>query len=147
LRAESSFRSLTKSGCRGHAHARRVLDFAAEESDSVLESVSRVHMQLIGAPAPVLQQKFTDYQGLIGFSEFYWPDYSLVGEADGHVKYLDPSYRHGRTLDQVILAEKERADRLRALGLRVARWDWATARNPEALRRRLAAEGLPIRRH
>jgi hypothetical protein len=131
---------------RGHAQAKRVLDFAVAESDSVLESVSRVNMRIIGCPSPVLQQEFTDHRGLIGYSEFYWPEYALVGESDGRMKYLDPAYRHGRTLDELVYAEKVRADRLRAIGLRVARWDWDTACQPEALRRQLAAEGLPVGR-
>jgi hypothetical protein len=128
---------------RTHARVRGVLDFAADEADSVLESVSRFNMRVIGVPRPSLQQRFEDHLGLIGFSEFYWQDHKLVGESDGRMKYLDPAYRKGRTLERVLYDEKVRADRLRSLGLRVSRWDWDTALSPEALRRHLAAEGLP----
>jgi len=128
---------------RTRARVRRVLDFAVEEADSVLESVSRFNMRVIGVPQPTLQHRFDDHLGLIGFSEFYWQDYKLVGESDGRIKYLDPAYRNGRTLERVLYDEKVRADRLGSLGLRVSRWDWDTALSPEALRRHLAAEGLP----
>lgn len=128
---------------RTHARVRAVIDFASEQSDSVLESVSRVNMRVIGVPTPVLQRRFDDHLGLIGWSEFYWPEFSLVGESDGRMKYLDPAYRGGRTLDRVLYDEKVRADRLRAIGERVTRWDWETGLHPAALRRHLAAAGLP----
>jgi hypothetical protein len=130
----------------GSARARKVLASAVDSSDSPLESVSRINMGSLGIPRPVLQQRFEDYRGLIGFSEFYWPEHRLVGEADGRAKYLDPKYRRGRSLEQVLLDEKERADRLRALGLSVTRWGWDIGAHPEALRRHLVAAGLPIGR-
>ena len=131
---------------RTHARVRAVLDFAVGESDSALESVSRFNMRAVGLPKPTLQQRFDDHLGLIGWSEFYWPEFALVGEADGRMKYLDPAYRAGRTLEQVLYDEKVRADRLRAINLRVSRWDWETGLSAEALRRHLVAAGLPTGR-
>lgn len=127
---------------RERARARAAIEFATTQSDSPLESVSRVNMQVIGCPRPVLQQRFDDYRGLIGFSEFYWEAHALVGEADGRSKYTDPRYRNGRTLEQVLLDEKDRADRIRAVGPDVSRWGWRTAMCPDALRRHLSAAGL-----
>jgi hypothetical protein len=68
----------------------------------------------------------------------------MVGEADGDRKYLDESYRSGRTVEQVMIDEKVREDRLRALPLGVSRWRWKTAINPAALRAQLSAAGLPM---
>ena len=127
----------------GSLRARKMIEAAVDSSDSPLESISRFNMGALGLPRPVLQQRFEDYRGLIGFSEFYWPEFKLVGEADGRTKYLDPRYRRGRTLEQVLIEEKVRADRLRALGLGVTRWDWAIGAHREALRRHLVAAGLP----
>jgi hypothetical protein len=129
---------------RGHARARRVIEFGSDRADSPLESVSRVTMRAIGCPRPLLQSRFEDYRGVIGESEFHWPDYALVGESDGRSKYLDPVLRNGRSIEQVLLDEKERGDRLGAIGLRIARWGWSTAQHAEALRRQLAASGLPM---
>ena len=131
---------------RAHARARDAIEFATTRADSPLESVSRVNMRVIGCPRPVLQQRFDDHRGLIGFSEFFWEDAALVGEADGRSKYTDPRFRGGRTLEEVLLDEKERADRIRALGPDVSRWGWSTGLRPEALRRHLAAAGLPMGR-
>ena len=127
----------------GSVRVRRMIEAAVESSDSPLETVSRLNMGALGIPRPMLQQRFDDYRGLIGFSEFYWPEFKLVGEADGRAKYTDPRYRRGRSLEQVLLDEKVRADRLRAIGLEVTRWDWAIGAHREALRRHLVAAGLP----
>ena len=128
----------------GHARGRAAIEFAVTSSDSPLESVSRVNMREIGFSTPELQHRFDDHRGLIGFSEFYWAEYRLVGEADGQSKYTDPKYRRGRLLEQVLLDEKERADRIRALGETVSRWGWSTAISPRALRAHLLAAGLPL---
>jgi hypothetical protein len=129
---------------RGHRRAEEAIAFADGRAASPLESVSRVSMHRIGVPQPDLQTAFADGSGRIGFVDFAWPEYGVVGEADGDAKYLDARFRGGRTADRVVLDEKVREDRLRALGLRVARWRWATACNPGSLGAALAAAGLPI---
>jgi len=131
---------------RAHAKVLRVLEFAVPASDSPLESVSRVNMCVIGCPQPTLQQRFDDHRGLIGFSEFYWREFALVGEADGKAKYTDPRYRRGRSLEQVLLDEKDRADRIRATGTDVSRWGWSIGISPSKLRAHLVAAGLPMGR-
>ncbi|MHB1330333.1 MAG: hypothetical protein ACYC2K_19205 [Gemmatimonadales bacterium] len=128
----------------GHARAKAVIDFGESRADSPLESVSRVNMQLIGCPRPILQDRFSDYLGFIGETDFHWPHFGLVGEADGDRKYLDEAYRSGRTVEQVMIDEKVREDRLRALPLGVSRWRWKTAVNPAALRAKLSDAGLPM---
>lgn len=130
---------------RGFARAREVIDFAVAHSDSVLESVSRVNMELIGFPRPQLQVPFSDHLGFIGYSDFFWPEFSLLGEADGDMKYLDSALRGDKTIEQVLLAQAKRENRLRALGHRVSRWDWATAMSLPLLRSHLLAAGLPLR--
>jgi hypothetical protein len=86
---------------------------------------------------------FVDADGFIGLVDFYWPEFGIVGEADGDMKYLDPAFRAGRTAEQVVLDEKIREDRLRALGLTVVRWRWRTANDANALRSKLVSAGLP----
>lgn len=130
---------------RGYARAGEVIDFAVEHSDSALESVSRVNMELIGFPQPQLQVRFADHRGLIGYGDYFWPEYSLIGESDGDKKYLDPALRGGRSVEEVLLAQTKRENRLRALGYRITRWDWATATSLTLLRAHLLAAGLPLR--
>lgn len=129
---------------KGHRRALKVIEFGVEDADSALETVSRVNMMVIGCPKPRLQTPYSDYQGFIGEVDFDWPEYGVVGEADGAIKYLDPSYRSGRTAEQVLLAEKDRHDRLAALPKRVSRWRWSVGVDASALRARLAQAGLPM---
>ncbi len=129
---------------RAFARTRKVIDFAVTQSDSPLESVSRATMHLIGCPKPRLQTPYYDYRGLVGEVDFDWPEYRIVGETDGAIKYLDHRYRAGRNAEQVVYDEKLRADRLVSLGLRVTRWPWQTAMRPAALRAHLKQAGLPL---
>jgi len=127
----------------GAAKLRRVAAFATTLSDSVRESESRCLIHLAGFPAPVLQQEWRDHDGLVGYSDFWWPDHGLIGEYDGHIKYVKPEFMKGRTLSEVIEDEKRREDRMRALGPRVTRWvttDLTLAR----LTAHLTRAGLPL---
>ncbi|MDQ1552438.1 MAG: hypothetical protein QOD50_1860 [Actinomycetota bacterium] len=132
---------------RAHAKTKAVLQFAETRAETPIESVSRVSMRAIGVPRPVLQLAHYDSQGFIGETDFAWSDFGAVGEADGDQKYLDAAFRSGRTPEQVLLDEKHREDRLRALPRRVARWPWSVAVSPRLLRRRLEALGLPTGYH
>ena len=98
-----------------------------------------------GFPAPALQQRFEDSRGLIGYPDFDWEEYKLLGEFDGHEKYSQRRYLRGQTPADVVVAEKNRESRLRALGYTVVRWEWADLRTPERLIRRLHYAGLPSR--
>jgi len=129
---------------RGHVRARAVVEFGETGAQTPIESASRVSMWEAGAPRPVLQQPFYDHLGLIGDTDFDFPSHGMVGEADGDLKYLDARFRGGRSAEQVVLDEKRREDRLRAIGRRVSRWGWSTAISPAALRRHLHAAGLPL---
>jgi hypothetical protein len=132
---------------RAHARTRAVLAFAETRAESPLESASRVTMRMIGVPRPLLQFAHYDDQGFIGETDFAWPEFRAVAEADGDRKYLDPEFRNGRSAEQVFLDEKRREDRLRALGLRVARWPWQVALSQRLLAERLGGIGLPTGCH
>lgn len=106
---------------------------------------------VMGFPAPELQRCFTDARGTIGRADFYWPGVRLVGEFDGAVNYSKPEFLRGRTPSQVVIDEKLREDRLRALGLGVVRWTWNDLRarvhcGRSSYRRASSREGLPDRR-
>ena len=131
------------------AKRRRVLEVLAladEASESVGESRSRALIHVLGLPAPVLQHCFYDDDGLIGRTDFYWPEQRVIGEFDGDAKYLDDALLGDRNTREAILAEKKREDRLRALGYKVVRWDWKTATNARLLSRKLAAAGITARK-
>ena len=133
---------------RGATRCGIVIDFADAASGSPGESLSRVAMQMLGFPAPCLQAPFSDAQGLIGTVDFWWPDFGVIGEFDGVGKYLRAELRGGRSVAQVVVDEKRREDRLRAVpGVRtVVRWGWSDARSLRGLESGLRAAGLPKRR-
>ncbi|MBD7917756.1 hypothetical protein H9657_05610 [Cellulomonas sp. Sa3CUA2] len=122
-------------GGRGVRAARRVVELVDPASESPGESVSRVRMAELGLPVPVLQHEVRDRQGLVGRVDFWWAEQGVVGEFDGRVKY-------GTGDPEVLWAEKLREDRLRATGLRVARWTWSDAWAGDPMAARLRAAGL-----
>jgi hypothetical protein len=126
----------------GIAKARGILSFADGRSGSAGESCSRVGMRRLGFPAPRLQEAFRDEGGLIGIVDFWWPEFNLIGEFDGLGKYLREEFTGGRTTAEIVLDEKSREDRLRALGLGVVRWDWPVALDLRLLEARLRGAGL-----
>jgi len=111
---------------------RAALAFANPLAESVGESRFRVLMHDLGLPAPVLQVDFEDADGFIGRVDFYFPGYNLVVEFDGLMKYADGSR-------DVLIQEKTREDRLRALGLQIVRTTWADLENPARTGRILRA--------
>jgi hypothetical protein len=119
--------------------------FADGASGSPAESLSRVTMHRLGLPAPVLQHEIFDADGFVARVDFWFPAARAVGEMDGRAKYLDPEMNSGDPA-RVVYEEKLREDRIRATGIRVARWGWAEAGSTTLLGRRLAAVGvLPTR--
>lgn len=128
---------------RGHRRALEVVSLADGRAESPLESISRAVMYQSGMPKPELQRPFADERGSIGLVDFAWPGLRVIGEADGAVKYLDAGMRGGRSAEQVVLDEKLREDRLRALGWRVVRWTWEDARDGTRLAAALTAAGVP----
>jgi hypothetical protein len=120
----SSIAAYSASG-RGCRMAARALSFASPLAESAGESLSRVRMHQAGLPAPVLQHDFVDDAGRwLARLDFWWPWCGVAGEFDGMVKYgrLVPP---GKTVEDVVLAEKRREQCLVDSGVRVVRWTWA----------------------
>jgi hypothetical protein len=132
-------------GRNGHAAASRAIAFGTDRSGSVGESVSRALMHQCGFAAPELQRAFYDDDGLIGYADFYWPEVAVIGEFDGFGKYVREEFTHGRTAAQVVVAEKKREDRLRALGPTITRWGWEDTK-PDRLARKLRTARIPLAR-
>ena len=101
----------------------RSLRLARSGAQSVLETFSRLAFREEGLPEPVLQHAFHDEEGLVGLVDMWWPDWGVIGEADGAMKYGDR---------RDLLREKVREDRLRALGWTVVRWTFPDIRDRPA---------------
>lgn len=130
---------------RGLGRVHRAIAFSTDLSDSVRESQSRVLIDRLGFPVPVLQRAFV----LPGFgavrTDFWFEDFEHVGELDGTGKYLDPAILDGRSSAEALLAEKDREDALRRVVRRMSRWRTAALRDPRQLHDILSGDGLPCR--
>lgn len=109
---------------RGAVRAERVIEFADGRSGSPGESISRFRMHRLGFVAPELQVRF-ETDGFLDIADFDWEEVAAAGEFDGEVKYRDRRYRHGRSVEDVVIAEKNRENRIRRCRPRFARWDWS----------------------
>lgn len=121
------------------------LEFADPGSGSPGESVSRALMHRLGFKPPLLQSEIRDGGGLVGFTDFEWPEERLCGEFDGLAKYREARFLGGRTPTEAVIAEKRREDRIRATGRRVIRWTWAELASPDRFAAFLGAAGVPRR--
>src|SRR5690606_2804601 len=94
--------------CAGSRKARRAIEFGDGRAASLLESLSRGQIMLLGLPSPELQVPFHDENGFIGNVDFYWPELDLIGESDGDWKYDGDTSPSGRPSREVIEVEKNR---------------------------------------
>lgn len=113
---------------RGSRRARQVLEFADPRSGSPTESLSRVQMERLGLPRPVLQQPIWLDGRIVAESDFGWPDLHTVGEADGKAKYGE-LLKQGQGPADAIMAEKRREESIRQAGWWLTRWGWLEASN------------------
>lgn len=127
----------------GSARARRVIDFADERADRPGESLSRVTMHAVGAPAPDLQYRVVGVSGRTWHTDFGWPGFGAVAEFDGRAKYTEPRYLGGRTPAEAVYDEKLREDDIRPQVRTFGRWDWRTARSRPLMRSAIERLGLP----
>lgn len=128
---------------RGVRRAARVVAFADAAASNAGESLSRGTIHELGFATPRLQSRF-EVRGREYFTDFDWPDFGVLGEFDGQGKYLDREMLAGRSIQDVVLAEKRRENLLRrATGCTMARWDWSDALRGGPLREILIDAGLP----
>lgn len=129
-------------GRRGIRAARVNVAFADARSGSAGESVSRANLHLLGFPAPELQVPFRRHDGGVDIVDFDWPELGTFGEFDGRGKYLRDEYTADTPIEEIVLAEKEREDRIRRHRPFGVRWGWDIGRDPLKLQRHLVAHGF-----
>ncbi|GHD44155.1 hypothetical protein D9V29_03530 [Mycetocola manganoxydans] len=129
----------------GSGRARCALDFATHLAHSPGESVSRVQMHVLRFPKPELQFPVLDRNGTLWHSDFGWPAYRQLGEFDGFTKYTRAAYTKGQPIEEIVWAEKQREDLMRAVGYGMSRWLWPDALAGRLLARILGDAGLPNR--
>jgi len=127
----------------GGTRAADAIEFASPLAMSPGESFSRVRIRDLGFEIPTLQERFAFADGGHADSDFCWRSSHLLGEFDGAVKYLDGRLRDGLHADEVVVREKIREDRLRALGLTVIRWVWDVVLDERRFAAFLSRSGVP----
>jgi len=128
---------------RGSLKAQKVINFATGKSESPGESYSRVQFLALGYPPPELQVDFYDELGWIGRVDFFWRHLGLICEFDGLSKYgARRLYQRGLTLEQILMVEKKREDRLRRVSTDFVRLDFEKVENRRALAEYLRPHGL-----
>ncbi len=105
----------------------------------------RVLIHQLGFEVPDLQHEYRLADGRRFRSDFRWPSIRLAGEFDGHLKYRAGEARGGRSVEQVVIEEKEREDAVRATGDGMLRSVWGDLRDPRLLRHKLEAAEVPRR--
>ena len=128
---------------RGIRQARWVAGFADGRAHLPGESVSRLQLFRLGFETPDLQVLVHGPDGTRFFVDFGFRGLRTFGEFDGARKYLDEALRAEKSVEQVLLEEKQREDWIRGTTQwRLVRWGSAHIATPEALARRLASFGI-----
>ncbi|WP_396656118.1 hypothetical protein [Microbacterium aurum] len=132
-------------GARGIRHARSLLEVADGRSQKPLEVVTKLQLRRLGFGQPAIQvQVAAPSRGS------YWLDLEIQEvatfyECDGEAKYTDEALRSGRTLEEVLLAEKQREDWVRGTTRKgFVRGGNAHATSPEVLAARLRSFGIEL---
>lgn len=124
---------------RGARIGRAALGAADVRSESVLESVSRVVLELLGFESPELQVEFV-VNGRVRRVDAWWRSVRVIGEADGRAKYAQPT---DSSTALVLREERRRENELQIAAGRVIRWEWSDVVRVEPFARILAAAGIP----
>jgi len=126
---------------RGCRRMDAVLERATDQSDSPLETDSRLLFEHHGYAQPVLQHPIDLPEvGITARLDFYWPEVDAAAEADGRGKYRRATVEE--SADSVI-AEKDRENAIRRRVRAFDRWDWADRRAVGPVLVRLDAMRIP----
>ncbi|TBN55481.1 hypothetical protein EYE40_14865 [Glaciihabitans arcticus] len=127
----------------GRRRGRACVDFSDGRSASPGESLTRVRAWELGFELPRLQVPVRTRLGDFEI-DFGWESCALFGEFDGKVKYTRDAYLKGRSIEEVVMAEKAREDAIRAeTGRGFVRIVWQEALRPVTLDALLRSAGVP----
>jgi len=132
-------------GARGIRHAGMLLEIADGRSQQPLEITTKLQLRRLGFAQPRLQVPVPSPTGGNFWLDIALDEADAFYECDGETKYTDEAMRSGRTLEQVLLAEKQREDWVRGTTRRrVLRGGTPHAATPAALAARLASFGVAL---
>ena len=115
----------------GARRARAVVAMASAFTESPGESLLHWLVRALGLPAPRIQMAITDvHHSRLYFPDEAWPEYRVLAEFDGRIKYKTP---------EDLWQEKQRQDALTRMGWRIERFIWADFTHLDLLRARILA--------
>lgn len=118
-------------GWQGIVRARRAIEAGDPAAESPLESFSRGTWIGLGLPVPVCGMAVVGADGVTYWADEGWPEFGVLGECDGLLKYADP---------ERLRAEKTRQEALEQAGWIVVRWTWEEiVQRPQVVAARLWA--------
>ncbi|MBS7549593.1 hypothetical protein KHA85_16300, partial [Dietzia sp. Marseille-Q0999] len=123
-------------GRTGVSRARALPERTSGLAESVLETLIRLILVMAGLPEPELQVRLAVRGGKRFRVDFFWPQWRLIGEADGFGKYGTEPEEIRRNW----AAERRRQAQLEDAGYVVIRWTWADLQDPRAIVRRVREE-------
>ena len=134
---------------RNQHQSRALARFANGLSENGGESFCYATMAEEGMMLPEQQAEFSDMHnaGQLYRVDYLWklPDGRLiVGELDGQQKYVDVSMTNGRSVEGVVVRERNRQEALKAGGVtQIVRWFFADAVRRSPMIDKLTAAGVP----
>lgn len=134
-------------GLRGRPGSRAIYALgrlADPRADSPLESLSRLRFAQLGINVE-LQVAVRGSRRATAYLDFVLRSHGVWGEADGKQKYVDAGMRGGRSAEEIVYAEKRRADWIAGTtGLRLVRWGPSEVLSRERFAAHLVDHGVPV---
>lgn len=133
--------------CAGWKRAMQTVRHADARAESGGESMARARMQLLGYALPDLQVKVHDVvDGNVYRGDFGWrlaDETLLIGELDGHEKYVNEQMTGGRSVVEVLSDERLRESRINGPRVSVMRFSFSEMMDDRRFREILDAYGVP----
>lgn len=134
-------------GRRGIANALKAARYVDMRSENGGESVARAILIEAGLAPTDLQVEFRDPTDpdTVYRVDYLWElvdGTKVIGELDGKGKYRDPTVRGDKSIDDVLVAERQRESHLTMLGMPVIRFAMKDVRTPGRLAHLLKAAGV-----
>jgi hypothetical protein len=164
-------------GVNGIQKAKRILYLATDGAESPGESLTILYCHRFGLELPIINPTLLDTEGrFLGRVDLLWncggarierrfrtdimngrycrvlsghvkPGDTVIVEFDGKIKYIDDEMRSGRSVEDILLREKDRELDIRRFGHGVIRLSWDEFYYPETLYKKLIEGGVPARKY
>lgn len=132
----------------GWKQALRTMSYTDRRAESGGESIARAIIIEQGFALPELQHVVRDpVDSSIEFRVDFWWEIegqpAIIGELDGHDKYIDPTMTKGRSIVEVMTDERLRESRISGTGAKVLRFSFADVLNTTYFVHLLESFGVP----